>query len=107
MAGQGAALAMTAAYVLAGELAKAGGRHEQGFGNYEQLLRAYIDFKQRGAERISAAFVPKTQWGVFFRNQVIRACAIPGLARFAFGANIIDTLQLPDYAWPRLASVSN
>ena len=98
MAGQGAALAMTAAYVLAGELAKAGGRHEEGFGNYEQLLRAYIDSKQRGAERLSAAFVPKTRWGAFFRHQVIRACAIPGLARFAFGPDIVDTLQLPDYA---------
>ena len=35
MAGQGSALAMTAAYVLAGELAKAGGRHEEAFGHYE------------------------------------------------------------------------
>ena len=31
MAGQGAALAMTAAYVLAGELANACGRHENAF----------------------------------------------------------------------------
>ena len=43
MAGQGSALAMTAAYVLAGELAKAGGRHEEAFGKYEELLRSYID----------------------------------------------------------------
>ena len=103
MAGQGSALAMTAAYVLAGELAKAGGRHEEAFGNYERRLRTYISSKQKGAERFSAAFAPSTQWGLFLRNQVIKACAIPGLARLAFGRDIIDTLQLPKYDWPELA----
>ena len=99
MAGQGSALAMTAAYVLAGELARAGGQHRVGFANYEKLLRAYISSKQRGAERFAAAFAPRTRWGLFFRNQVIKACAIPGLARFAFGRDIVDTLRLPEYAW--------
>ena len=98
MAGQGSALAMTAAYVLAGELEKAEGRHGEAFRNYEGLLRAYIGSKQKGAERFSAAFTPKTRWGLFLRNQMIRACAIPGLARFAFGRDIIDTLQLPKYS---------
>jgi 2-polyprenyl-6-methoxyphenol hydroxylase-like FAD-dependent oxidoreductase len=55
MAGQGSALAMTAAYVLAGELANASGRHEAAFRKYEGLLRAYIGSKQAGAERFSAA----------------------------------------------------
>ena len=89
--------------MLAGELAKAGGRHEEAFGKYEALLRAYIGSKQRGAERFAAAFAPKTRWGLFLRNQVIRAFAIPGLARLAFGRDIIDTLLLPDYRWPALA----
>ncbi len=107
MAGQGSALAMTAAYVLAGELAKASGQHEVAFGKYEELLRAYIEMKQRGAKRFAAAFAPKTRWGLFLRNQVIKAFAIPGLARLAFGRDLIDTLQLPDYRWPRLASTGN
>jgi len=80
MAGQGSALAMTAAYILAGELAKSGGRHEEAFGKYEELLRTFIGSKQQGAARFSTAFAPKSQWGLFLRNQVIRACAIPGLA---------------------------
>ena len=42
MAGQGSALAMTAAYVLAGELAKAGGGHDEAFNRYETRLRAFI-----------------------------------------------------------------
>ena len=99
VAGQGSALAMISAYVLAGELASAGGRHEEAFGKYEALLRAYITTKQRGAERFAAVFAPKTQCGLWFRNQVIKAFAIPGLARLTVGREIIDTLQLPDYRW--------
>lgn len=103
MAGQGSALSIAAAYALAGELAKAGGRHDEAFANYEALLRAFIDAKQSGAERFSAAFAPKTPLGLFVRNQVIRACAIPGLAKIALGRDIADSLRLPDYSWPALA----
>jgi 2-polyprenyl-6-methoxyphenol hydroxylase-like FAD-dependent oxidoreductase len=100
MAGQGSALAITAAYVLAGELVKASGRHEEAFQKYEALLRGYIASKQKGADRFSTAFAPKTRWGLFLRNQVIEACAIPGLSRLAFGRDITDRLPLPDYRWP-------
>lgn len=99
VAGQGSALAMISAYVLAGELANAGGRYEEAFTKYESLLRTYINSKQRGAERFAGAFAPKTQRGLWFRNQVIRAFAIPGLARFAVGRDIVDSLRLPDYRW--------
>ena len=102
MAGQGSALAMTAAYVLAGELAKANGDHDRAFGKYEEVLQSFIGAKQIGAERFAAAFAPKTRWGVFFRNQVIRTLRIPGLGRLAFGRDITDTLALPDYGWTAL-----
>jgi 2-polyprenyl-6-methoxyphenol hydroxylase-like FAD-dependent oxidoreductase len=105
MAGQGAAIAMTAAYVLASELAAANGRHDEAFAKYEALLRTYVGSKQRGAERFAAAFAPSTRWGLFLRNQVIRAFAIPGLARFAFGRDIIDRLHLPNYSWPALVTL--
>lgn len=100
LAGQGSALAMISAYVLAGELAAAGGRHQEAFRRYEARLRSYIDAKQRGAERFAGAFAPKTRWGLGFRNLVVRAFAIPGLARIAIGGDITDRLQLPDYRWP-------
>jgi 2-polyprenyl-6-methoxyphenol hydroxylase-like FAD-dependent oxidoreductase len=106
-AGQGAALAMTAAYVLAGELARAGGRHEEAFARYEALLRPFIGLKQQGAARFAAAFAPRSRWGLFLRNQVMKTLLIPGLARFAFGREIVDALQLPDYRWPALGSISN
>jgi len=100
LAGQGSALAMISAYMLAGELAAAQGRYEQAFGRYEALLRSYIATKQRGAVRFAGAFAPKTQIGILVRNFVVRAFAIPGLAKLAFGGDIADKLQLPDYEWP-------
>lgn len=102
MAGQGSALAMTAAYVLAGELAKAGGQHDEAFAKYETLLRSYIAKKQNAAERFGSDFAPKTKLGIFLRNQVIRATAIPGVARYALARGIVDSLRLPDYHWPLL-----
>jgi 2-polyprenyl-6-methoxyphenol hydroxylase-like FAD-dependent oxidoreductase len=100
VAGQGSALAMIGAYVLAGELAKADGRYEEAFANYERVLRDFINRKQQGAERFASAFAPKTSLGLRFRNLVINAAAIPGVARLTFGRDIIDSLRLPDYHWP-------
>ncbi len=91
---------MTGAYVLAGELAKSSSDHRQGFANYEKVLRSFIETKQRGAERFAGAFAPKTRWGLFLRNQVIKAAAFHGVARLTFGRDIIDRLRLPEYPWP-------
>lgn len=99
MAGQGAALAMTGAYALAGELAAAGGAHRVAFERYEALLRPYVEVKQNGAKRFSAAFAPRTPLGLFARNLVLTAASIPGLARVLFGREMIDKLALPPYPW--------
>lgn len=105
-AGQGSALAMISAYVLAGELARADGRYDQAFGAYEARLRDYIGAKQRGAERFAAAFAPRTPWGLWFRNQVIRAFALPGAAKLAVGRDLADRVSLPDYRWDMREEVS-
>jgi len=85
---------------LAGELAKSGGRHQDAFARYEAILRDYVGAKQKAAERFAAAFAPRTRFGLFLRNQVIRACAIPGMATMTFGRDVIDPFPLPDYRWP-------
>ena len=100
LAGQGSALAMTGAYVLAGELAMADGRHDEAFANYEKILRDFIVRKQQGAERFGSALAPKTRLGLWFRNLVVKSAAIPGVARLTFGRDIVDSLNLPDYHWP-------
>ncbi|SRR5271166_6175879 len=99
LAGQGSALAMTAAYVLAGELARCGAGHVQSLDRYETLLRSFLDAKQRGARKFAGAFAPRTRIGLFLRNALICATAMPGLARLAFGRDITDQLTLPDYDW--------
>ncbi len=104
LAGQGTALAMTAAYVLAGELSRSGGRHVAAFQAYENLLRPFIAKKQKAAEGFARSFAPKTRLGLFFRNQVMKAFQIPGLARLSIGREIVDTLQLPDYGFGRVGA---
>jgi 2-polyprenyl-6-methoxyphenol hydroxylase-like FAD-dependent oxidoreductase len=97
LAGQGSALAIVAAYVLGGELARSGDRIDEALASYERLLRAYVSTKQAGAVRFAGAFAPRTRFGVWFRNLVMNALAIPGVARFAVGREITDRLELPDY----------
>lgn len=106
LAGQGSALAMIAAYVLAGELGVTKGQYQQAFANYEARLRSYIDAKQRGAVRFAGAFAPRTRTGLHFRNLVVKAFAIPGVARLAIGKDIADGIDLPDYQWPALDRLS-
>jgi 2-polyprenyl-6-methoxyphenol hydroxylase-like FAD-dependent oxidoreductase len=98
LAGQGSALAMTAAYVLAGELARAQHQPQEAFRRYEQRLRPFIHRKQRAAERFAAAFVPRTRLGAFFRNEVIKSFRVPAIARVAIGRDIRDDqFELPHY----------
>jgi 2-polyprenyl-6-methoxyphenol hydroxylase-like FAD-dependent oxidoreductase len=97
LAGQGSALAMTAAYVLAGELATSQGRPQEAFRRYEERLRRFILAKQQAAERFATAFAPRTRLGVFFRNQLITTFRIPLVARIVVGHDIRDQLQLPQY----------
>jgi 2-polyprenyl-6-methoxyphenol hydroxylase-like FAD-dependent oxidoreductase len=97
LAGQGSALAMTGAYVLAGELKKSDGDYHIAFRNYEQLFHPLIIRKQRAAERFSGSFAPKTKFGIFVRNQVIRLMSLPFVANLAMGRLLSDPLTLPVY----------
>lgn len=98
LAGQGAALAMTAAYVLAGELAKARGDYRQAFARYEAILREFLDGKQASARQFAGLFLPETRLGIFFRNQVTKLFGIPAIANYVLGRGLLDRLSLPDYS---------
>ena len=97
LAGQGAALAMAAAYVLAGELSASRTAPEAAFCRYEELLRPLIVRKQKAAEHFAHSFAPRTRMGIFVRNQVTKAFAIPGVAELAIGRDLRDRMDLPDY----------
>lgn len=101
LAGQGSALAMTSAYVLAGELAAAGGDHERAFACYERRLREFIDSKQRAAARFAGSFAPKTALGLFIRNQLSKSLRFSVFANLLIGRGLLDPLVLPAYAFDR------
>jgi 2-polyprenyl-6-methoxyphenol hydroxylase-like FAD-dependent oxidoreductase len=98
LAGQGAALGMIAAYLLAGELAERAGDPEAAFRRYEARLRPFIASKQKAAEGFARAFAPRTRFGLFLRNQITKSLALPLVARLAFGRGLLDRIELPDYA---------
>ena len=99
LAGQGAALAMTAAYVLAEELGTANGEYEAAFRRYEELLRPYIVGKQKAAVRFASSFAPKTRLGLTIRHVVMNAFRIPTIAKFTIGRDLVaDQFKLPHYS---------
>jgi 2-polyprenyl-6-methoxyphenol hydroxylase-like FAD-dependent oxidoreductase len=98
LAGQGSALAMTAAYILAGELKRANGNHEVAFSRYQDRLGAFVASKQTAAVRFAPFFAPRSRFGMFFRNQVMKLMAIPFVSDLAVGREIRDQIDLPSYA---------
>lgn len=99
LAGQGSALAIIGAYVLAGELARAANVADA-FARYETRLRGFIAQKQRNAAGLGGAFAPRTPFGIWFRNLTTRAFALPGIARLAIGRSLVDRITLPGYPSP-------
>jgi 2-polyprenyl-6-methoxyphenol hydroxylase-like FAD-dependent oxidoreductase len=97
LAGEGTGLAMVEAYVLAGELHRAGADVSAALSRYEERLRPFIAAKQEAARKFAGAFAPKTELGIAVRNLATRAMAIPALAEFFVGRSIRDDFEQPDY----------
>ncbi|MER5999120.1 FAD-dependent monooxygenase [Nonomuraea angiospora] len=72
LSGMGTGLAMVSAYVLAGELAAAGGDHRAAFAGYEREVRAYAEGCQRSAVGVSKFMVPENRFMAWFMNQNYR-----------------------------------
>ncbi|WP_063746536.1 FAD-dependent monooxygenase [Catenuloplanes japonicus] len=68
LSGQGTSLALTGAYVLAGELKRSGGELT---GAYEQTMRDFVRDNQAMATGPSFLF-PRTRHGLWLRNQSMR-----------------------------------
>ena len=98
LAGQGSALAMIAAYVLAGELGATGASPEEALRSYEKRLHVFMLGKQEAARKFAGSFTPKTRWGLFLRNQVTKAFALPFFSKLLMGTTLLDDIDLPDYS---------
>ncbi|WP_030059827.1 FAD-dependent monooxygenase [Streptomyces novaecaesareae] len=93
--GMGTGTAVVAAYVLAGELARAGGDHRTAFARYEKLLRGYAQGCQKGGDRTGPFLAPRTPTGLRFRNAVLnRRWALDKMLELG---KQVSSVELPDY----------
>lgn len=95
LAGQGSALAMIEAYVLACELHRWGGDHRAAFAAYEERLGPLVRSKQDAAARMGTAFAPSNRRKLLLRNAVVALMTIPPVARIAMGRSLRDPITLP------------
>jgi 2-polyprenyl-6-methoxyphenol hydroxylase-like FAD-dependent oxidoreductase len=98
LAGQGRALAIVAAYILAGELHRANGNYAEAFRRYQDLFGPFVFSKQKAALRFAGAFAPKSKLALFLRNRIFNLLAIPWVAKLTVGRDLVDKLALPDYS---------
>jgi 2-polyprenyl-6-methoxyphenol hydroxylase-like FAD-dependent oxidoreductase len=97
LGGQGSALAMTAAYLLAGELHRADGRYQDAFAEYQRWFRPFVSMKQRAARRFAGGFAPKSQLSLLLRNRLFGLLSIGWIADLIAGREFRDRIALPDY----------
>jgi len=97
LAGEGTGLAMTAAYVLAGELHRAAGHIERALPAFEARLHSFVTTKQKAALRFRSFFAPRTEVALHLRNVAVKALSIPFFANRLIAGSLRDDLVLPDY----------
>jgi 2-polyprenyl-6-methoxyphenol hydroxylase-like FAD-dependent oxidoreductase len=96
LAGEGTGLAMTEAYVLAGELHATGGDVPLAYRRYEEQLHAFVTGEQKGALTYRSFFVPTSRLGIVARNLITRVAALPGLTKVVAGRTV-PPFHLQDY----------
>src|ERR1700760_2094380 len=99
LTGLGTSLALVGGYVLAGELAAAGGAPRIAFPRYEQVIRSYVTESQKLPPGGARGFAPRSPAAIRLSNTSMRMMnrwpMRPLLARQFAKAGRID---LPDYA---------
>ncbi|MCP2259979.1 2-polyprenyl-6-methoxyphenol hydroxylase [Streptoalloteichus tenebrarius] len=80
--GQGTSLALVGAYVLAGELAAAGGDHRVAFARYEEEMRGFVELNQKLGRDSVRQMVPGSRWEASLRALMLRVMPyLPGKDR--------------------------
>ena len=97
LAGEGTGLAMAEAYVLAGELHRAGGDFARAYAAYDARLRVFVTAKQKAALRFRGFFAPKNSLAVTMRTFAVNALSNRLLARRFLARSVRDDLDLPEY----------
>jgi 2-polyprenyl-6-methoxyphenol hydroxylase-like FAD-dependent oxidoreductase len=95
LAGQGCALAMVEAYVLAVELARANGDHAGAFARYGARLGPLLRSKQDAAKGLGVVFAPRTRAVLAARNTMLRLLGLPHVPNLVMGRSLRDAVELP------------
>jgi 2-polyprenyl-6-methoxyphenol hydroxylase-like FAD-dependent oxidoreductase len=100
LSGQGTSLAIVGAYVLAGELAAAGGDHVVGFAEYERKMRGFVVTNQKMGRANAARSSPNSRFAL--NVQVLAAALLPYLPGRSMLVRpllrAVNDIELPDYA---------
>ncbi|TDD88857.1 FAD-dependent monooxygenase [Actinomadura rubrisoli] len=99
VSGMGTGLAVVAAYVLAGELAAAGGDHRVAFPRYEEALRPYARRCQKQGEGAARFMAPESRFMSWLMNQNYRLMPyLPGKGLIAKSARkTAEGIELREY----------
>ncbi|KAL8690595.1 MAG: hypothetical protein Q9218_003999 [Villophora microphyllina] len=102
--GTGTTLAMTGAYLLAGEVCKHKDDLAAGLKGYEERMRPIIKDMQTIPPLVLGIIAPQTAWGIWLRNNIFAFIAWTNILEYAQkffmgSAAATDKYGLPDYAW--------
>lgn len=104
--GAGTTLAMTGAYVLAGEVAAHPGDLKAALASYEEHMRPLIDEMQKVSPWFWTFMSPQTSWGIAIRNRLFQFVCwtrLFDIVQKLFGGAFSSTDEhaLPEYEWVR------
>ncbi|KAM0345015.1 hypothetical protein ACHAPU_006898 [Fusarium lateritium] len=104
LTGAGTSLALTGAYILAGELVKHKGDIAAGLEGYERQIRPLVNKMQVIPPLVTSILAPQTPWGIWLRNNIFAFIAWTGLVEFASkylaaGFGNAKEFPIPEYEW--------
>lgn len=104
--GLGTSLAMTGAYILAGELLRSSGDVCTATKQYEDLFLPFVKKQQSGDVQFAMQLAnPQTWWGIGIRNMILRVVTGSGLVNLVMRASAWlgfseAKVDMPAYPWP-------
>lgn len=100
LSGHGTTISLVGAYVLAGELARAGGDHPAGLRAYEARFRPWLEEIQKFGARNGKMMAPNSTLGIWFRRAVLRLQELAPAVNFTLQGQVqlSNRFELPDYS---------
>ena len=102
ISGIGTTLAVTGAYVLAGELANHD-RHKDAFGAYDRLMRPFVEEGQGTPDSVKTMNYPKTRFGIAIQHAAMAVLSKPVLRDIFIkvGMRESNDIDLPHYQFAK------